>query len=270
MTLGAGDQESVIVGEPPRRWFSGQFPFWLVAIFLILAWLGWSLLTRPRVTAAFDIILPSLKVTIRITALAFVFSLGLGLVAGLGRIARNGLVRNLAITYIEFIRGIPIVVLILMIAFVLVPMAARFFGFSNQLLSQENRFIIALSIIYGAFMAEIFRAGVESIPVGQMEAARSLGMSHFKAMTFIVLPQAVRNVLPALGNDLIALLKDSALATLLGVGDLTQAGRLYAGRTFRFREVFTVLTFFYLTMTILLSLLVAWMQRRLARGSARG
>ena len=190
----------------------------------------------------------------------------LGLVAGLGRISRNVVIRNLAITYIEFIRGVPIVVLILMIAFVIVPNAARLTGFPNNAVPQEARFIIALSVIYGAFIAEVFRAGVESVPKGQMEAGRSLGLTHAQTMRSVVLPQAIRTVLPALGNDFISLLKDSALATLLGVRDLTQSARLYTGTSFRFDEAFLVLTFLYLTMTLVLSLLVQQLQRRLGRG----
>jgi len=107
---------------------------------------------------------------------------------------------------------------------------------------------------------------VESVPKGQMEAGRSLGLTHAQTMRSIILPQAIRTVLPALGNDFIALLKDSALATLLGVRDLTQSARLYTGRTFRFDEAFLVLTFLYLSMTLVLSLLVQYLQRRLGRG----
>ncbi len=140
-----------------------------------------------------------------------------------------------------------------------------FIGIDNKVVSQNRRAIIALSIIYGAFLAEIFRAGIESIPKGQMEAARSVGMSYAQAMRHIILPQAIRNISPALGNDFIAMLKDSSLVSVLAVRDLTQWARLYAGSTFRFRESYLVLTFMYLAMTIALSLLLRWYEKRLGK-----
>ncbi len=97
------------------------------------------------------------------------------------------------------------------------------------------RAIIALAVTYGAFLAEVFRAGIQSIGRGQMEAARSLGMGYGQAMRFIILPQAIRNVLPALGNDFVSMVKDSSLVSVLAVRDMTQIARLYAGSTFRFR-----------------------------------
>ena len=101
-----------------------------------------------------------------------------------------------------------------------------------------TRAIVALALIYGAFLAEVFRAGIESVGRGQMEAGRSLGMSHVQVMRHIILPQAIRNVLPALGNDFIAMLKDSSLVSVLGVRDLTQVSRLYASTTFQYQETF--------------------------------
>jgi polar amino acid transport system permease protein len=177
-------------------------------------------------------------------------------VAGLGRISRNVVVRNLATLYVELIRGIPILVLIFYIALVAVPDSLGIFktagawltsvglGFigqplaaiDNDSISLNVRAIIALSVTYGAFLAEIFRAGIQSIGKGQMEAARSLGMSYGQAMRYVILPQAIRNVLPALGNDFVAMVKDSSLVSVLAVRDITQVARLYAGRTFRFRD----------------------------------
>ena len=128
-----------------------------------------------------------------------------------------------------------------------------------------TRAIIALVLIYAAYIAEIFRAGIESIGRGQMEAARSLGMSHVQAMRYIILPQAVRNVLPALGNDLIALLKDTSLVSVLGVREITQVSRLSVSTTFRYEETYFILTLFYLVMTLVLSLLLQWIQRRMPK-----
>jgi polar amino acid transport system permease protein len=112
-------------------------------------------------------------------------------------------------------------------------------------------------------MGEIFRAGIESIPKGQSEAARSLGMTGSQSMRYIIMPQAIRNILPALGNDFIAILKDSSLLSVLAVREITQQSRLYAGSSFRFRETYLVLTFLYLGITLVLSLLLQWYGRRL-------
>lgn len=126
----------------------------------------------------------------------------IGLIAGLGRIAQNPVIRTLATTYIEFIREVPMLVLIFAVALVIVPLFSEALGIQNRL-PQELRAIIALALIYGGYIAEVFRAGIESILPGQIEASRSLGMTQSSAMRFVVLPQAVRNVLPALGNDFI-------------------------------------------------------------------
>jgi polar amino acid transport system permease protein len=119
-----------------------------------------------------------------------------------------------------------------------------------------------LAFAYGGFEAETFRAGIESIGRGQMEAARSLGMSYPQAMRYVILPQAVRRVLPPLGNDLIAMLKDSSLVSALGVRDMTQEARLYAAASFRYIETYTTLAFMYLSLTLILSGIVRWVETR--------
>ena len=118
------------------------------------------------------------------------------------------------------------------------------------------RAILALTIGYGAFISEIFRAGIQSVPPGQMEAALALGMRRWQALRRVVLPQAVRNVLPALGNEFVAMVKDSALVSALGVQDITQIGKVYSASTFRFFETYNVVAYLYLCLTISLSLLV--------------
>jgi len=127
----------------------------------------------------------------------------------------------------------------------------------------EFRGILALGIGYGAYEAEVFRAGIQAISRGQMEAARSLGMSYFKAMRLIILPQAIRAVLPPLGNDFISLLKDSALLTVLAVNELTQLSRKRRSSTFRVFETFNVVVFLYLAMTLLLSAGVRYIEKRM-------
>jgi polar amino acid transport system permease protein len=125
------------------------------------------------------------------------------------------------------------------------------------------RAIIALTIGYSAFISEIFRAGIQSIGRGQMEAARSLGMSSGQAMRYVILPQAIRNVLPPLGNDFIAMLKDSSLVSVLGVQDITQLGKVYSASTFRFFETYNVVAYLYLIMTVGLALVVRVIEKRM-------
>jgi polar amino acid transport system permease protein len=209
----------------------------------------------------------------------------LGLFAGLGRLSKNVVINNAARLYVEFIRGVPMLVLIFFIALVGVPMAIEainclgtwltekgltgigniFLVTNNQNVSMNVRAITALSFTYGAFLAEIFRAGIQSIGRGQMEASRSLGMSYAQAMRYVILPQAVRNVLPALGNDFVAMVKDSSLISVLAVRDITQLAKVYTGRTFRFREAYVTLSVLYLTMTVSLSLLIQVFERRLRK-----
>jgi ABC-type amino acid transport system permease subunit len=124
--------------------------------------------------------------------------------------------------------------------------------------------VIGLGFGYGAYLAEVFRAGIQSIHRGQMEAARSLGMSYFQAMRYVILPQAIRVVLPPLGNDFIAMLKDSSLISVVALPEILQQGRLWVSRTFRAFEGYNTVALFYLVMTLLLSLLVRLVERRTA------
>ncbi len=280
-------QTNLQIGEDGNGRFNVRgFPWWLVAIIGFLVLMFVLIMTNPDYNRAFNFMKGSfgglqglqdggmagfigtgIAITIYTTLVAFAFALMIGLLAGLGRVSTNVFVRNIAITYIEFIRGVPTLVLIFTVAYVIIPPVSEMFGFSGQSISNNSRGIIALSIIYGAFLAEVFRAGIESVPSGQTEAARSLGLNGRQAMRHVVLPQAIRNVLPALGNDFIAMLKDSSLISVLAVRDITQMARLHAGSTFRFRESYLVLTFLYLLMTIVLSLLLRWYEKRLRQNA---
>ena len=243
---------------------AGDFPWWLVALVGLIGYFGYLTFFDPSYAGAKRAVLQGIPVTIRATLIAFGFALAIGLIAGLGRISQNVFFRNLASLYVEFIRGVPILVLIFTVALVIIPLASDALGIENRL-KNESRAIIALALIYGGYIAEIFRAGVESVSSGQSEAGRSLGMTRGQTMRTIVLPQAVRNVLPALGNDFIAMLKDSSLLSVLAVREITQQGRLFAASSFQFRETFLAITFLYLTGTLILSLAVNWYARRLAR-----
>jgi polar amino acid transport system permease protein len=264
------------------------WPWW--AIFIVLAGLGLAWLGANDATyrELVGVLAAGLLVTLRITAVAYVLAILLGLVAGLGRLSRRPLIYNLATLYVQLIRGVPILVQIIYFAFVLTPLlvgAANWLGdqlagllgpdnalaaLSVRDLSFEARVTLALGIAYGAFEAETFRAGIESLGRGQAEAARSLGMSQVQTMRHVVLPQAIRRVLPTLGNDLISMLKDSSLASVLGVLDVTRLGQRYASVTFRAAATYNTVAFFYLTMTLTLSLLVRWLERRFRQAGHGG
>jgi polar amino acid transport system permease protein len=128
------------------------------------------------------------------------------------------------------------------------------------------RAIFALTIGYSAFLSEIFRAGIEAVPLGQSEAAQTLGLSRRQTFGLVVLPQAIRIVVPPLGNDFIAMVKDSALVSSLGVQDITQLGKVYSASTFMFFETYNVVAFLYLVMTVGLSLIVRALESHLKQG----
>ncbi len=261
-----------------------KWPWW--AVVLILAGLALSILimTSKNYMDTFIYLTIGVKSTLRITLFSFTMATVLGLITGLARVSKNLFLYNISTLYVEIVRGIPLVVLMLYIAFALVPVLVEIIksigvwgmsnfpglglfnslaSFSIRVVSMEGRAIIALGFGYGAYEAEVFRAGIQSISKGQVEAAKSLGMTNIQAMRFIVLPQAVRRVLPPLGNDFIACLKDSSLATVLAVPELTQMGRLRRATTFRVMETFNVIAFLYLSMTLLLSSIVRWLEKKL-------
>lgn len=256
--------------DVPRRLTWRTFPYWLVAIVGFIVAMVTFIVIGEEYRAAFDFIKNGLGLTLYATVVSFLISMVIGLLAALARMSQGVFWRNVATAYIEFIRGIPMIVLLIVFAIVLVPDILDAAGIDRRLFDLTHRGIIGLSAVYGAFLAEVFRAGIQSIPSGQTEAARSLGMTSRQALRHIVLPQAIRNILPALGNDFIALLKDSSLLAFLAIREMTQTAKIYTGSSFRFREGYLVLTFFYLSLTLILSLLVQWYGRRIgtvARGS---
>ena len=263
-----------------------NLPWWM----LILAAAGigviFAILSDANYRDTFQFLLAGVVVTLRITLTAFPIATVLGLFVGLARTSKNQFLYTPATIYVEVIRGIPLVVLILIIAFGIVPIFVdsvnrlgawglswsslgvfqSLNNFSIRTISLELRAIIALALGYGAFEAEVFRAGIQSIGKGQMEAARSLGMNYLQSMRLIILPQAVRRILPPLGNDFIALLKDSSLATVLAVNELTQLTRIRRSSTFRVMEAFNVVAFLYLSLTLFLSGVVRYLERRMKIG----
>ncbi|MCA9981338.1 MAG: amino acid ABC transporter permease, partial [Anaerolineales bacterium] len=229
-----------------------------------------------------EIAFRGMLVTITVAIAAYLLAITIGIIVGLGRVSSNVFFYNIATFYVEIVRGVPILVLLMYIAFVGVPllidgmnylgegMLAIGLPFGQGLADLTSRdfnntwrVILGLGIAYGAFSAEIIRAGIESIEKGQMEAARSLGMGYFQAMRLVILPQAVRRVLPALGNDFVAMVKDSSLVSVLGVQDMTQLAKLHAASTFLFFQTYSILAFLYLVLTIMLTRAVRWLERRM-------
>lgn len=298
----------VVDGSPTstRNW--KDFPWWLLMLVAIIVVMARAVVTNPDYNESFRAIFPwpliedvleeevvvgrrlivtrGILLTLLLTFASFVVSMFLGLFIGLGRIAGvdrgaaqsrgpvktfvTTAVRNVSTLYIEFVRGIPMLVFIFVIAQVLTPDFANLindktsFELSSRDIDEVYRAGAALSLFYAAFIAEVFRAGIQSVPVGQIEAGRAIGLSNFAIMRKVVLPQAVRNMLPALGNDLISLMKDTSLVSVLAVREITQMAKLYTGSTFRYREGFFVLTVLYVTMTLGLSLLLRWYEKRIA------
>ena len=200
-------------------------------------------------------LLVGLWMTVKISALALVFALLLGLVAGLGRVAQNPAARHLATLYVELIRGTPLLVQIFIFYF--------FIGTVLNL-SAFTAGVAALAVFTGAYVAEIVRAGIEAVPRGQMEAARSLGMSTAQAMRHVILPQALRRTLPPLAGQSINLVKDSSLVSVMALTDLTKAGREVVSSTFSPFEIWFTVAAMYLLLTGALSLLVRRLEKRLA------
>ncbi|HET9905612.1 MAG TPA: amino acid ABC transporter permease [Anaerolineales bacterium] len=241
-----------------------EWPWWLIVAILLGLFIVLQITTNQRMSVIFGAIAAGIGVTIRVTLAAYVLAVLIGLVVGFARVSSNKIIFNIASFYVEVVRGVPILVLLMYIAFVAVPLFAEMFGVRTRDFPNELRVILGLAIAYGAFESEIFRAGIQSIEKGQMEAARALGMNYFQGMRYIILPQAIRRVLPALGNDFVAMLKDSSLVSVLGVEDITQITKLYAASTFLFFQSYSILAFIYLSMTILLSRLVRALEVRLS------
>jgi polar amino acid transport system permease protein len=219
----------------------------------------------------FDGIITTLKLTIT----SFVLILIVGMLGGLGRVSHSRVISTIAWLYVEIVRGIPVLVWLLWIWFALpqliqgtgrallqacegssagwvqaitCPLGQTVSGIKLQPIPAA---VLGFTFAYGAYMTEIFRAGIQSIAKGQMEAARSLGMTNLQAMRYIILPQAVRVILPPVGNEFVTLLKDSSLVSILAVSDLTRRGREFVARTFLSFDTFTMVALCYLILTLL-------------------
>jgi polar amino acid transport system permease protein len=263
-----------------------DFPWWGLFIALMAVFLLFSFLTDATYKAIITYVIVGIRLTVYVTLVSFVLAMIIGLITAFSLMSNNVIAKNLATLYVQLVRGIPMLVLIFYSALVIVPamigLIATFGTWlaSIGILPPDNflsslsvrdvnflyRGIIALAINYGAFSAEVFRSGIQSIEKGQLEASRALGLSWVQMMRYVVLPQAIRRILPPLGNDFISMLKESSLVSVLGVGEITQLGRKYSASSFLYAETWNVAAFLYLSLTLVLSMGVKFMEQRMATG----
>ncbi len=212
--------------------------------------------------AVMPALLKGAGLTIKITSFSVFFGVIIGLVVCLSRMSKRKWLNLPALAYIDVVRGTPLMVQIMMIYFGIPGLLSALLG-SPVNVSGLVAGIIACSINSGAYVAEIIRGGIQSVESGQMEAARSLGMTHVQSMAYIILPQAFRNIVPPMGNEFIVLLKDSSLLSIIGVNELMQQGKLYAASSYAHFPAYLAIALVYLIMTFSISRLVGVIERRM-------
>ncbi|MBF9049070.1 ABC transporter permease subunit [Roseobacter sp. HKCCD9010] len=265
----------MIPSSPPER----EFPWWLLAVIGLGAYALWQVLTDDIYSQVLSTLRQGILITIFVTLIGFALAASMGMLLALASLSRSVILRQMARFYVEIIRGVPIIVLLLYVAFVFVPALVAFYNWLAEAVGAETirtrdfpllwRAIIALAIGYSAFIAEVFRAGLQSVERGQIEAAEALGMGRWLRFRFIIFPQAIRTILPPLGNDFVAMVKDSSLVSVLGVLDITQLGKVTAASNFRYFETYNVVALIYLSMTITLSILLRRLEQRMRLGQDR-
>jgi len=250
-----------------------DFPWWLVIVAVTGLWLFYEVWASEVYSAALATLAQGVWITIWVTLVAYFGACLIGLGLALAGLSRFVFLRQAARLYIEVMRGVPIIVLLLYVAFVVAPGLVAAWNWIGVPLGLDEvrgrdfpllwRAVIALMLAYSAFLAEIFRAGLQAVDKGQVEAAKALGLTNWLRFRHVVFPQAFRMVLPPLGNDFVAMVKDSSLVSVLGVADITQLGKVTAAGNFRYFETYNLVALLYLTMTIGLSLLLRRLEARL-------
>ncbi|MGL6212149.1 MAG: amino acid ABC transporter permease [Paracoccaceae bacterium] len=250
-----------------------EFPWWLILLCGIGLWLFYEVWANDIYAQVLRTLVQGIGVTIAVTLVAYFGACIIGLGLALAGMSRWVVVRQSARFYIEVMRGIPIIVLLLYVAFAAAPALVVAVNWVGGFLGLEPwrtrdfpliaRAVIALMLAYSAFLAEVFRAGLLSVDKGQIEASQALGLSGWQRFRLVVFPQAFRVILPPLGNDFVAMVKDSSLVSVLGVADITQLGKVLAAGNFRYFETYNVVALVYLTMTIGLSLILRRLEARL-------
>jgi polar amino acid transport system permease protein len=260
---------SRILGKiPGADQFSRLDPWWGMVLFVI-ALIIFLIFSKPDPYMRILLFVrDGIWVTFKTTMIAFLLVMVVGLIGALGRLSKNPIINGIATIYVEVVRGVPLLVQLLFWYFAF-PSVIQGIGdslniaaFKNYLADPIGMAILGLTFCYAAYMSEIYRAGIISIPRGQMEAARSLGMSHIQAMRHIILPQAVRVILPPVGNEFISLLKDSSLVSVVAVADMTRRGREFMSANFIPVETWMMIALLYLVMTLFSARIVSWIEKR--------
>jgi polar amino acid transport system permease protein len=259
-----------------------DFPWWLVVAAVFGVVVAIAIASSGLYSQIFQAVSKGIVTTILVTLTAYGLACLIGLGVALMALSGSVVLRQVSRFYVEIIRGVPILVLLFYIAFVGAPAFVAFWNWATTPLRMSGlaaemqvrdfpllwRAVLALTIGYSAFIAEIFRAGIQSVDGGQVEAAKALGLTRLQRFRLIVLPQAIRTMMPPLGNDFVAMVKDSSLVSVLGVADLTQMGKVYASGSFRFFETYSIVAYIYLLITIGLSVLLRRLETRLRRAEA--
>ena len=250
-----------------------DFPWWLLIVVATGGYLFWQVFTVEIYSRVLTTLSKGIWITIYVTVIAYLSACVIGLGLALGQLSRFIVIRQAARLYVEVVRGIPIIVLLLYVAFVLAPAMVSGWNWIAESIGVDPirtrdfsllwRAVIALTIAYSSFLAEVFRAGLQSVDPGQIEAAEALGLNRWQRFRHIVFPQAFRTIMPPLGNDFVAMVKDSSLVSVLGVTDVTQLGKVLAAGNFRYFETYNVVALVYLTMTITLSLAMRRLEKHL-------
>jgi polar amino acid transport system permease protein len=256
-----------------------DFPWWLVIVAVTGLYLFFQVATDEMYANVLAVMAKGIWVTIYVTLISYGLACLMGLGLALAQMSRWMVLRQVARLYVEVMRGVPIMVLLLYVAFVLSPALVDLWNWVTGFWGAEPargrdfpliwRAVIALTLAYASFLAEVFRAGLLSVDKGQIEAAEALGLSRWQRFRHIVFPQAFRTILPPLGNDFVAMIKDSSLVSVVGVADITQLGKTWAAGNYRYLETYNVMALIYLTMTICLSLALRRLEQRLRAKSQR-
>jgi His/Glu/Gln/Arg/opine family amino acid ABC transporter permease subunit len=253
-----------------------DFPWWLVILLVTGLWLLYAMLSDEVYAAALRSLSKGLWITLLVAGVAYVGACAIGLGLAMMGMSRYLVVRQVARLYIEVMRGVPIIVLLLYVAFVLVPgIVAGVNAIAGDDVMRTRdvpllwRAVLALMLAYSAFLAEIFRAGLQAVDKGQIEAAMALGLNGWQRFRHVRFPQAFRLILPPLGNDFVAMVKDSSLVAVLGITDVAQLAKITSSANFHYFETYNVAAFLYLVMTIGLSLLLRRFEARM-RSRGRG
>ncbi len=222
--------------------------------------MGWFIISPNNLEGATNLkfLLSGLTTTIYISLISIIISMILGLVVAIPSLAKNKFLTYINIGYVEIVRAVPLLVLILWIYYGLPIMTGISF-------SPFVSGIIALAISESAFQAEIFRAGINSIKKAQWEAGSSLGLNFFKRLRLVILPQAIKNILPAIGNQFVYVLKMSSLVSIIGIGDLTRKANELVVTTYRPLEIYTFLILEYLILILIVSFFVRKLEKNLKK-----